>query len=101
MRCGGRHSGIDNRWNWDAYRVKGKVRILSPKEGKRMMGFPDTFKFPVAERFAMRQLGNAVAVPAIKAIGAAMLDFMRENQPKKATKRRRKTKARTEKETRK
>lgn len=78
LRCGGRHSGINNRWNWDAYRVDGHVKILSPMEGKRMMGFPECFSFPVAEGDAMRQLGNSVAVPAIRAVGSAMLQHSKK-----------------------
>lgn len=68
LRVGGRGSGIDDRRNWDSYRVKGKVKRLSPIEGKKMMGFPDDFEFPVSEAQAMKQLGNAVAVDAIHAV---------------------------------
>ncbi len=68
LRCGGRGSGIDDRRNWDSYRVDGEVKVLSPIEGKKMMGFPASFKFPVSNAQAMRQLGNAVAVNAIHAV---------------------------------
>lgn len=67
LRVGGRGSGLSDRRNWDTYLVDGKVRRLSPKEGLRMQGFPDTFQFPVSETQAMKQLGNSVAVPAIQA----------------------------------
>lgn len=67
LRVGGRGSGIGDRRNWDTYLVDGEVRRLSPKEGLRMQGFPDTFEFPVSETQAMKQLGNSVAVPAIQA----------------------------------
>lgn len=67
LRVGGRGSGLADRRNWDTYLVDGEVRRLSPKEGLRMQGFPDTFKFPVSETQAMKQLGNSVAVPAIQA----------------------------------
>lgn len=67
LRVGGRGSGLADRRNWDTYLVDGKVRRLSPKEGLRMQGFPDTFEFPVSETQAMKQLGNSVAVPAIQA----------------------------------
>ena len=67
LRVGGRGSGLADRRNWDTYLVDGKVRRLSPKEGLRMQGFPDTFQFPVSETQAMKQLGNSVAVPAIQA----------------------------------
>ena len=73
LRLGGRGSGINDRRNWDSYMVKGKVRRLSPKEGKRMMGFPEDFQFPVSEVQAMRQLGNSVAVNAIQATAAEII----------------------------
>ena len=34
-----------------------------------MMGFPRSFKMPVSENQAMKQLGNSVAVNVVKAIG--------------------------------
>lgn len=73
LRVGGRGSGIDDRRNWDSYRVKGKVKRLSPVEGKKMMGFPDDFEFPVSEAQAMKQLGNAVAVDAIHAVASQII----------------------------
>ena len=73
LRCGGRGSGIDDRRNWDSYRVKGKVKTLTPREGKKMMGFPDEFEFPVTNSQAMKQLGNAVAVDAIQAVAQQII----------------------------
>lgn len=68
LRVGGSRSGIHDRRNWDSYLVNGKVRRLSPEEGKKMMGFPEEFKFPVSEAQALKQLGNSVAVSAIQAV---------------------------------
>lgn len=79
LRCGGRRSGVDDKRNWDGYRVNGEVRYLGSKEGKRMMGFPDEFIFPVAEADAMRQLGNSVAVDAIREVGKEMISYIRKN----------------------
>lgn len=76
LRVGGRGSGIDDRRNWDSYRVNGRVVRLTPKEGKRMMGFPENFIFPVTETQALKQLGNAVAVNAIRATAAQMIQAM-------------------------
>ena len=66
LRVGGKSSPIDDRRNWDGYKVDGKVRRLTPIEGLRMQGFPSTFKFPVSDSAAMKQLGNSVAVWAIQ-----------------------------------
>lgn len=73
LRVGGRGSGLNDRRNWDSYLVDGKVRRLGPEEGKKMMGFPKTFKFPVSEVQAMKQLGNSVAVSAVQAVGAEII----------------------------
>ena len=73
LRVGGRASGLNDRRNWDTYLVAGRVRRLGPEEGKKMMGFPKSFKFPVTETQAMKQLGNAVAVPAIKAVAQEII----------------------------
>jgi len=67
LRVGGRGSGLHDRRNWDAYIVDGEEKRLSPKEGLRMQGFPDSFQFPVSQVQAMKQLGNSVAVDAIQA----------------------------------
>ena len=67
LRVGGKSSPIDDRRNWDGYIVNGEERRISPKEGKRMQGFPEEFIFPVSKAAAMKQLGNSVAIPAIEA----------------------------------
>lgn len=76
LRVGGKGSGINDRRNWDAYLVDGEVRRLGPDEGKRMMGFPKSFKFPVAKGQAMKQLGNSVAVDAIEAVAEQMVIYL-------------------------
>jgi DNA (cytosine-5)-methyltransferase 1 len=65
LRVGGKSSPINDRRNWDGYMVNGKPRRLTPKEALRMQGFPASFKFPVNNSAAMRQLGNSVAVKAV------------------------------------
>ncbi|MAF97002.1 MAG: DNA (cytosine-5-)-methyltransferase [Micavibrio sp.] len=77
LRVGGRGSGLHDRRNWDSYLVDGKERRLSPKEGKKMMGFPDNFEFPVSEVQALKQLGNSVAVNAVQATAQSILEHMK------------------------
>ena len=83
LRVGGRGSGISDRRNWDSYMVNGSVRKLTPIEGKRMMGFPEAFKFPVSDIQAMKQLGNAVAVPAIQAVAKTIIKTLKQNDKRK------------------
>ena len=77
LRVGGRGSRIDDRRNWDSYEVNGKVIRLTPGQGLKMQGFPDDFELPVSETQAMKQLGNSVAVPAVKAVASAMFDALK------------------------
>jgi len=68
LRCGGRGSKIHDRRNWDCYLVDGKETQLNSKQGLLMQGFPLDFVFPVSETQAMKQLGNSVAVDAIRVV---------------------------------
>jgi DNA (cytosine-5)-methyltransferase 1 len=65
LRVGGRGSSIDDRRNWDSYRVNGEVKQLTPLQGKRMMGFPDDFILPKSITQAMKQLGNSVCINVV------------------------------------
>lgn len=82
LRVGGRHSGLADRRNWDTYLVDGKVRRISIEEGRKIMGFPQNFLFPVSETQAMKQLGNSVAVTAIQATAEKILDALKESEKK-------------------
>ncbi len=82
IRVGGVGSGYRDggtrrdRRNWDSYmffKDNDKRRYehrLTVNEAKAMMGFPLNFKFAdgLSDPQAMKQLGNSVAVPVIKAI---------------------------------
>jgi DNA (cytosine-5)-methyltransferase 1 len=76
LRVGGRGSAITDRRNWDSYRVNGKVVRLGVKEGKKMMGLPENFIFPVSQVQTMKQLGNAVVVPAISAVAEEIINTL-------------------------
>ena len=78
LRVGGKSSPINDRRNWDGYIVDGEERRISPKEGKRMQGFPDDFTFPVSKGAAMKQLGNSVAIPAIEATAKELVMVLEE-----------------------
>lgn len=54
--------------NWDGYYVDGELQRLTPRHGLRMQGFPRDFQLPKAKTHARRQVGNAVAVPAVAAV---------------------------------
>ncbi len=80
LRVGGGRSAIDDRRNWDGYIVKNKVVRLSSNEGKKMMGLPNNFKFPVTENQAMKQLGNSVAVTAVKHTSKQVIKYLKDRK---------------------
>jgi DNA (cytosine-5)-methyltransferase 1 len=75
LRVGGRGSNIEDRRNWEFYLVDNQVKRLGVEEGKKMMGLPEDFIFPVSEVQAMKQLGNSVAVDAIREVGKALIGY--------------------------
>jgi len=85
LRVGGKRSPIDDRRNWDGYVVDGEVRRLTPSEGKKMQGFPSTFKFPVSDSEALKQLGNSVAVTAIQDYAQEIVNSLKSSNGKKRT----------------
>ncbi len=76
LRVGGRGSNINDRRNWDSYLVDGQVKKLTYIEARKMQGFPDSFEFPVSPTQAIKQLGNSVAVSAVKAVGRNFIAYM-------------------------
>ena len=76
LRVGGRGSGLMDRRNWDTYAVDGDVVRIGSKEGIKMMGLPSNFVFPVSETQAMKQLGNSVAVPAVRATAEKIIEYL-------------------------
>lgn len=49
------------------------LRLLTERECKHIMGFPQTFKIPVCRTSMYHQFGNSVAVPVISAIAKQMV----------------------------
>lgn len=80
LRCGGKQSPIKAKQNWDSYHVREetggevKPKRIEWKHGLRLQGFPKrALPDGVKPAQGMKQLGNSVAVPAIKAWGKQML----------------------------
>lgn len=66
LRVGGRKPPLSCRHNWDGYIVDGKEERLSIAQALAMQGFPKGFHFHVSNTQAMKQLGNSLAIPAVK-----------------------------------
>lgn len=65
------------------------IRKMTPREWARLQGFPDNFKFVVADTHLYKQFGNSVTVPVIKAIATQIkswLDFYSSNTNQQLTK---------------
>lgn len=78
----GKRPGL--RGNWDGYYVNGRLERLQPRQCLRMQGFPRDFILSEAKTHARRQIGNAVAVPAVAAVAgriAVSLNFPIKEQP--------------------
>lgn len=48
------------------------IRFMTPREYARLMGVPDTFRIPTNTREALYGFGDAVAVPVVTWLGAAL-----------------------------
>ena len=53
-------------------------RKITPKEGARLQGLPESFIFPVSDVQAYKQLGNSVSVPVIRAIALEICRTIQE-----------------------
>jgi DNA (cytosine-5)-methyltransferase 1 len=82
LRVGGRRSPIDDRRNWDGYKVNGEVVRIQPKQGLKMMGFPDRFQFPVSKTEAMKQLGNSVCVDVVYHVAREVKEYLENHKIK-------------------
>ncbi len=76
LRVGGRGSKITDRRNWEFYKVNGEIQRVRIEEGKQMQGFPQDFVFPVSEVQSMKQLGNSVAVFAVKEVAKNIIRYL-------------------------
>lgn len=82
LRVGGKGSGINDRRNWDTYIVNGRQIKLNSEAGKKMQGFPSNFCFPVSETQALKQLGNSVAVTAVRATASQIIRYLDDKKQK-------------------
>lgn len=68
IRIGGRHSGISNRYNWDAYKVDGEVKYITPEQCLLLQGFPKGFKLCGNLGQKYHQVGNSVSCCIVNAL---------------------------------
>ncbi len=51
-----------------------RTRGLTPREAARLMGLPDDFRLPASTSAALKVVGDAVSVPAVRWLAAGLLE---------------------------
>jgi DNA (cytosine-5)-methyltransferase 1 len=55
-----------------------RARLLTPREGARLMGLPEDYAIPLGATTAMKLLGDGVAVPVVRALAEQILEPLLE-----------------------
>jgi DNA (cytosine-5)-methyltransferase 1 len=69
IRCGGRHSPIHDKHNWDGYIVDGKEYRLTITDGLRLQGFAPEFVLCGSQTDQWKHLGNTIPTILTELIG--------------------------------
>lgn len=75
IRIGGRRSGINNRYNWDCYRVDDEPRFITPEECLMLQGFDKNHILCGNQSQQYAQVGNSVPVSIVNLIGKKLVDL--------------------------
>lgn len=79
LRVGGKGSTIDDRRNYEFYRVDGEVRRIDIPEAKKIMALPENYNFPVSKSQTMKQLGNSVCVEVVNKVAESVFKYLAVN----------------------
>lgn len=60
-------------------------RKLTPREGLRLQGFPESYVLPVSDNQAYKQIGNSVAINVIKAVALKIINALNAFDEKNET----------------
>jgi len=72
LRCGGKHSPIDDRHNWDGYWVDNKEYRLTIEDGLKLQGFND-YNFVGKQNEKWKMLGNTIPTIFTEIIGKQII----------------------------
>ena len=72
LRCGGKHSPIDDRHNWDGYWVNDKEYRLTIEDGLKLQGFND-YDFIGNKNEKWKMLGNTIPTIFTEIIGKQII----------------------------
>jgi DNA (cytosine-5)-methyltransferase 1 len=59
-----------------------RTRLLSPREGARLMGLPEAYRLPAATTGAFQVVGDGVAVPAVRWLAQALIEPLLAASPR-------------------
>ena len=59
-----------------------RTRLLSPREGARLMGLPETYQLPKSATSALHVIGDGVAVPAVRWLATNILQPLLDETPR-------------------
>ena len=51
-----------------------RSRLLTPREGARLMGLPDSYRLPKSDTSAFHVIGDGVAVPVVRWLASQLLE---------------------------
>jgi DNA (cytosine-5)-methyltransferase 1 len=80
IRCGGRHSPIHDKHNWDGYIVDGKEYRLTKEDCLKLQGFED-FKLCGTHSEQWKQLGNTIPTRFTEIIGLNLKKYLTRSCP--------------------
>jgi DNA (cytosine-5)-methyltransferase 1 len=77
IRCGGRHSPIDDKHNWDGYWIDGKEYRLTIQDTMKLQGFSsDKFRLSGSDTQKWKQLGNTIPTCLTEIVGKQLQKYL-------------------------
>jgi DNA (cytosine-5)-methyltransferase 1 len=76
IRCGGRHSPIHDKHNWDGYIVNGEEYRLTKEDCLRLQGFDVNFRLCGNNQNQWKQLGNTIPIIFTSMIGRMLKNHL-------------------------
>ncbi|WP_435084266.1 DNA cytosine methyltransferase [Gordonia hongkongensis] len=73
LLASGFNKHIGQQFNFDAYLVDSREHRLTAREAASLQGFPEDFLLPAMRSRALKQIGNAVAVPVATSVGRQVI----------------------------
>jgi DNA (cytosine-5)-methyltransferase 1 len=58
-----------------------RSRLLTPREGARLMGLPDSYRLPTTDTAAFQVVGDGVAVPVVRWLASRLLEPLLAEDP--------------------